>query len=64
MVFDALYTGRSIGISNVVYNGPQEIDHFFPMNREHGKINQRKREESILCHEVISRTQNENNPIS
>ena len=34
-----------------VYNGPQEIDHLFPMNREHGKINQRKREESILCHE-------------
>ena len=33
------------------YNGPQEIDHLFPMNREHGKINQRKREESILCHE-------------
>ena len=35
----------------VEYNGPQEIDHLFPMNREHGKINQRKREESILCHE-------------
>ena len=35
----------------VFYNGPQEIDHFFPMNREDGKINQKKREESILCHE-------------
>ena len=34
-----------------VYNGPQEIDHIFQMNREHGKINQRKRKESILCHE-------------
>lgn len=33
------------------YNGPQEIDHLFQMNREHGKINQRKRKESILCHE-------------
>jgi len=24
------------------YNGPQEIDHIFQINREHGKINQRK----------------------
>ena len=31
-----------------VYNGPQEIDHLFQMNREHGKINQRKRKKSIL----------------
>ena len=34
-----------------LYNGPQEIDHLFQMNREHGKINQRKRKETILCHE-------------
>lgn len=27
------------------YNGPQEMDHIFQMNREHGKINQRKRKE-------------------
>ena len=45
----SLLSRRSVYCSK--YNGPQEIDHLFPMNREHGKINQRKREESILCHE-------------
>ncbi len=42
--------GHSIGTSQI-YNGPQEIDHLFQMNRERGKINQRKRKEPILCHE-------------
>ena len=35
----------------ITYNGPQEMDHIFQINREHGKIDQRKRKESILCHE-------------